>query len=463
MCLFALLFLASATAQIISSDKELRYCVSPDRMPFEGVLNNKHVGISKDYIDYIGDYTNIDFKLVVTSSLLETSRLLKNGTCDVVFILEGSFGRDQDLLFTHHIFESPNVLITRIDFPAIPGLGAIKKRKVAVEKRYRHMDYLTKNYPGLDLVLVKNEEEGLLLVNDGKVDVMISSLLSASIIINERKLDRLIMTGYAETNDTLVMGFSREKSGLYAEINQTIESMHYSFQNHSYRRWYRVNPVLHSSNQWVGYTLFIFVVAIIILIWIRAAKNRVRKELSIREKDLERLQTVLLSKNREIEFLSTQDELTSLNNRSHMLHKIEDEICRFNRFRSPVTLILIQIETKSAPNLPDTDEQINHPMTSLSEIVVNKTRDVDILSRWSSDEILIACPQTNLISAQMLAERILTEVELQSLQDFAEQKISIGIGTLNENDDFSSWLNRVSAALRSAKKQRGHSLEVSDF
>ncbi|MGK0409868.1 MAG: hypothetical protein ACJASB_002026 [Shewanella psychromarinicola] len=46
----------------------IRYCVDPDWLPYEAIIDGRHTGISSDYLALLTDYTDFTFVLVPTSS-----------------------------------------------------------------------------------------------------------------------------------------------------------------------------------------------------------------------------------------------------------------------------------------------------------------------------------------------------------------------------------------------------------
>jgi diguanylate cyclase (GGDEF)-like protein len=461
--LFAFLFFFSTFSygQNAGQGVLLTYCVDPNWMPYEGLRGGKHIGISKDYINLIGQRTGITFSLLTTSSWSESVEFAKSGVCDVLPMLNASADRREYLSFSLPYFEAPNVLVTRRSDDVIPGFSAIGERTLGVVNGYRHVEYLSRYYRNIDLKFTNSEREGLLLLADGNIDVMLASLLSANAIINELNLDDLTISGYGELHDTLSLAVIKKHEGLLPAINQAIVDIPENRKVEVYKRWYQVKARSPKAPGWMLPVTVVTVLLLSIIFWTRFNQVRITKELHKRDRELETLQTALIERNRTVEFLSTHDDLTELNNRNFMLQKVEEEISRFQRFRSPATLLLIYaggLQRKATHQGQDVADKI---MKRLAEITLNRTREVDISARWSSDEILILCPQTSPLSAQILAERILTEIELQSLQIFEGLKVSIGVASLGEDESFSEWFDRTNNSVKSAQKQISHGYVIS--
>ena len=442
--------------QQVNSGMVLRYCIDPDWMPYEAVRNDEHIGISKDYVQLISDATGIVFEFVPTQSWSDTLNAVRQNRCDAVPLINPSKKRRDFLSFSLPYFESPNVLVTRKGDDAVPGFSAVGDRTLGLVREYRHTEYIERYYQNINVYYVNSEKEGLALLSSGTIDVMVASLLSASVNINNNDLDNLILSGFAEPHDTLAVGLAKPFEYLIPVINEAIVAIPESKKMEVYKKWFRVEPVSRTNHSWIAFLALFIVFVIAIVVWIKRSQSRVQRELTIRDSQLESLQAALVEKSRTVEFLSTHDELTALHNRNFMVQKVDEEMSRFRRFHSPVTLLLINIDNLGRITRHIGQNKSDEIIKRLAQITLDKTREVDIAARWANEEVLILCPQTSTLSAQILAERILTEVELQSLQLFEGIKVSIGGASMQNDDSFVDWFDRTQQAMRNAKKQISH-------
>ncbi|MFC3095836.1 diguanylate cyclase [Alteromonas sediminis] len=437
----------------------LRYCINPEWMPFEAIRNGEHIGISSDYLELLSELSNIQFEFVPTQSWTETLEILQSGACDAIPMIRPSLKKQDFLLYTAPFFESPNVLVSRSDDDVIPGYSAIDDRVLGIEKDKRHVEYIARYYRNIETYYVDSEIQGLTLLSEGKIDVFLASQLSAAMIIKSEKLENLVISGFAEPHDSMAMGISPSANELLPIINEAIAAIPESKTVEVYRRWYQVNSVTHHHSIWLVFTGAIFIFAVLTVIWIKRAQLNVNNELQKRDAELEALQAALVEKNRTVEFLTTHDDLTTLHNRNYMVQKVDEEMSRFRRFQSQVTLLLVGVDNLTRGSQDAVKASSDQILQRLADITLQKIREVDIAARWTNEQILILCPQTSALSAQILAERILTEVELQSLQLFEGVKVSIGGASMQEGDSFVDWFDRAHHAMRNAKRRSTHAYE----
>ena len=74
--------------------KSVTYCIDPTWVPYEMLRNDKHVGISADYLKLIGELANLDFKLVKTDSFRQSLEYVQTGRCMLMSMLNSSAHRN---------------------------------------------------------------------------------------------------------------------------------------------------------------------------------------------------------------------------------------------------------------------------------------------------------------------------------------------------------------------------------
>jgi diguanylate cyclase (GGDEF)-like protein len=104
--------------------------------------------------------------------------------------------------------------------------------------------------------------------------------------------------------------------------------------------------------------------------------------------------------------LVIKDDTASCFNRRHFEEFLPEELARASRFRSPVSLIFLDLD-----NLKDVNKQHGHAMGSrmLYEVSVrvrSKIRKFDKLFRYGGDEFCIVLPETEWHGALEVAERV---------------------------------------------------------
>ncbi|HSG06311.1 MAG TPA: sensor domain-containing diguanylate cyclase, partial [Nitrospiria bacterium] len=126
------------------------------------------------------------------------------------------------------------------------------------------------------------------------------------------------------------------------------------------------------------------------------------------------------------------DELTGLYNHRHFRKQLNLEINRAERYRRPVSLMMIDIDYFKLYN--DTNGHIkgNEVLKSLGGILKEGSREVDIVARYGGEEFAIIMPETAKKEARALSERVRKKVEsfkFPKTTKLPEKKLTVSIGT----------------------------------
>jgi diguanylate cyclase (GGDEF)-like protein len=134
----------------------------------------------------------------------------------------------------------------------------------------------------------------------------------------------------------------------------------------------------------------------------------------------------------EIEKLATTDGLTGLYNHRRFQEKLSDEFKRLNRYSSPVSLILADIDYFKKVN-----DTYGHPagdlvLKGVSKIIREQIRDMDVPARYGGEEFAVILPGTEAEGAKNIAERLRRAVMDTTFSPDGKSlqvTISIGIAT----------------------------------
>ncbi|MEN9517785.1 MAG: hypothetical protein RLZZ381_373 [Cyanobacteriota bacterium] len=169
--------------------------------------------------------------------------------------------------------------------------------------------------------------------------------------------------------------------------------------------------------------------------------ERVALELSVAIKQA-KLYQQLEQANRELQQLSVMDSLTQIANRRKFDQYIAQEWTRLSRERSPLALILCDIDHFKLYNdtygHPAGDRCLIEVAQAISKVI---KRPCDLLARYGGEEFVLVLPQTPLEGAKYLAQQIRLQVEALKIPHQHSSvdlyvTISLGVSSCIPHSDF---------------------------
>lgn len=136
-----------------------------------------------------------------------------------------------------------------------------------------------------------------------------------------------------------------------------------------------------------------------------------------------------------LELENVTDPLLGIYNRRYMEQRLQEEVSRANRYMTPLSLCIIDIDDFKRVN-----DSFGHPvgdkvLRRLSDLLRERMRDVDLFARYGGEEFVVLLPNTGAEEAAVFADRMRQLVEEASLASTAEGipdircTVSIGVTT----------------------------------
>lgn len=157
----------------------------------------------------------------------------------------------------------------------------------------------------------------------------------------------------------------------------------------------------------------------------------------------------------ELERLATTDGMTGVYNRRHFLTLADREWGRSRRYGRPVSFLMIDIDFFKAINDGFGHQVGDDMIVHLARLARDCKRECDVLARIGGEEFALLLPETDLSQAQVMAERLRSEVAANSLVVGAGSiaaTVSIGVATSDAAmNDISDLMKAADQALYDAK------------
>lgn len=214
-------------------------------------------------------------------------------------------------------------------------------------------------------------------------------------------------------------------------------------------------------------TVFLIIASLIISYLISKYVDKIyrnyRKNLSKKTDELQMLNETLEQKVQErteeleittkkLETLATTDSLTQLHNRYSIMSILDSEMQRSKRYGEPLSVSMFDID-----HFKDVNDTYGHDvgddvLHTISEIVQNSLRSVDIIGRYGGEEFLIIMPNTPFKDAKQINERVRQDIEKHNFEKVGKVTVSIGMVTYDKKENIDQLFKRLDKLLYYSKQ-----------
>ena len=206
-------------------------------------------------------------------------------------------------------------------------------------------------------------------------------------------------------------------------------------------------------------------VAIMIAMSISLA-NKFTDSLSRLEEEVAERTADLTAANERLAVAAKIDPLTGLYNRRGFAEEAETEIKRVFRSGRPFSIVIGDVD-----NFKDFNDQYGHAcgdhvLNRVSDLLRERTRDVDRIARWGGEEFILLLPETEAAGAGALAAK-LRETIADNLFEFEDRRLRItmtfGVAEHRKGESLEACIARADAALYHGKEHGRNKVMVGSY
>ena len=153
-----------------------------------------------------------------------------------------------------------------------------------------------------------------------------------------------------------------------------------------------------------------------------------------------------------LEWEAVTDPLTGAFNRRYLDRRLNEEVMAERRYGRSLSVLMLDIDNFKQINDRHGHQAGDQVLTSLSEIVAKGLRETDMLARYGGEEFLVIAPQTPLLSAAELAERLRRDIDSHDFSlsngpgEARRIKVTVSIGVASSGNGVDSREKLVHAA-----------------
>jgi diguanylate cyclase (GGDEF)-like protein len=186
---------------------------------------------------------------------------------------------------------------------------------------------------------------------------------------------------------------------------------------------------------------------------VRLEELLLRLKRVLKERDLTQERVRMMKK---LQKLAITDGLTKLHNSRSFYSQIEVEVDRFNRYKHPLSLLLLDIDHFKHYNDAFGHLEGDKVLVRISQIIRSCLRKLDTAYRYGGEEFTVILPETTSEEARNVAERIRKAVKAEKFDPETENDItitiSIGVTQYSPEEELSAFIQRADKAMYSSKQ-----------
>lgn len=437
----------------LKDKKVIRMCVDPDWMPFEQLKDGKkHTGIAADFFALIRPKLPAELVVVPTATWEETLLAVKSRKCDILSLAMPTEERSKYLTFTKPYLTVPNVIATSVNDPFIEGFESVMDRKIGSVKGYAITELLKKQYPGLKLVEVKNDEEGIRMLQQGRIYGYIGTMPSIGYQISQQKITDIKISARLPHDWEMGIAARNDEPRLAVIFQKLINTVSETEKNKILGNWLSIR-----YDQRIDYALLIRV-ALIAALFIAVMLYWSTK--------LKRVNTKLTEANIKLQELSEKDSLTGLYNRRYFSSNAVQVFgtCR----REGVRFSMAILDLDHFKRINDTYGHVAGDicLQRAANVIKNHfLRENDTSARYGGEEFAVYTTggEENSLRIHMETvrrdiENILVDVDGKSIR----MTVSIGVFSLipDNSDTLDDIVRKADDALYKAKEKGRNRVET---
>ena len=182
-------------------------------------------GISSGYIEKISERLGIKIRTVKGLTWTQVLEQVKSGGVDLLPAIVRTAEREKFLNFTKPFISLPIVVATLKKGSFVDSLTDLKGMRVGVVKDYVFHNLLETEHPNLKLVIFENLEDGLLSLDNKKVDAFVDNLGSINYLIDKNNLENIKIAAPTDYRFELSMGVRKDWPELARLLDKALDTI----------------------------------------------------------------------------------------------------------------------------------------------------------------------------------------------------------------------------------------------
>lgn len=262
--------LTTAEKEWLNQHQTISVGIDDNLPPFEYLNKDKEfLGVASEYLNFASEKLGVKFSPRTDLTWLEAFEELKQNKVDMMSAAIVTEERKLEMSFTEPFIEMPTAIVVHRDTDYVGTMEDLNGLTLGlVEGDF--VKFVRRDYPEINIQIVRSEVEGLEKLQDKEVDAFIAPTAVANLEIVKRNMSDLIIAAAAPYDLKLTMAVSLEMTPLANILNKTFASMTEKDKQIIANAW--LQPTIPSGIQpidvfkWVIPTVLLFLIIVIAVI-----------------------------------------------------------------------------------------------------------------------------------------------------------------------------------------------------
>jgi len=229
----------------------VRLAPDPEFAPIEFFDHNgTYQGVAADMIKLLENKLGFSFTIAKERDWDEVMEKFKAGDIDTLGAIVPTPNRKTFMRISNPLLKVPGAIMVRKNVDTPLTIEKLKGMKVAVVSNYTAHNIMSREYPGIDLDIVKNTTNGLTKVSFGMVDAFVENLATSTYYLQEAAISNVHVAGDTPFIYQWGIGIRQDWPILERIINKGIDTITQEERRVILNRWLPAEqPLAMSRNQ----------------------------------------------------------------------------------------------------------------------------------------------------------------------------------------------------------------------
>ncbi len=411
--------------------------------------NGAFRGVTQDVLTKLSERLGIELTAVPYQDWQVLVADYLAGKLDMVANMADTDERRQQALFSQNFWPSQWALLSLAQSATVSSLRDVSGSTVAVEKDYDINIILEEQYPDIKIVPTHHYNESLELLQQGRVNYVIDTLMTAGGTLRSPEYSNLRMHLPPDMPMTpALFAIRKDYPQLVQIINQGLHTLTEADRTEIRNRWFLLDVSPGIAQDRV-YTLVLQIVGAAVLLFsvVFFWNMSLRREVNLRREIEQKMR-----------FMATHDDLTQLANRALLQERLSQAVLQHARHQEKLALLFIDLDGFKAVNDVHGHHVGDELLTKVAALLKYCVRKSDTVARFGGDEFVVLL--TGLLDrddAAIVAEKILLQLAEPLQLSVCQARVGASIGVALYPDDGSdaAALMKTADGLMYQAKQAG--------